>query len=79
MGVFATFSAQNELRCQCSSDQGFCEIMKCVANLCSLSLVGCASHRYDLAVIKFFPLLKKPNTMMGKLKSSLKLAGHLTT
>ena len=39
-----------------------CETMKCLSNLCSLPLVGCASHRYDLAVTKYIekyePLLK---------------------
>ena len=30
-----------------------CKTMKCLSNLCSLPLVGCASHRYDLAVTKY--------------------------
>ena len=53
-----------------------CETMKCLSNLCSLPLVRCASHRYDLAVTKYIekyePRLKKFSTMMIKLKSSLK-------
>ena len=59
-----------------------CETMKCLANLCSVPLVGCASHRFNLAVNKYMEyqdhmsVLNKINGLMGKLKN-LKLAGKL--
>ena len=51
-----------------------CETNKCLANLCKLPLIGCASHRLQLAVTKYLqeysyePILKKVYTIMTKLK-----------
>ena len=56
------------------------EVNKALANLCNLPLVGCASHRFNIAVMNFLKpykeLLDKINTLMGKLKN-LKLSGLL--
>ena len=58
------------------------EVNKSLANLCNLPLIGCASHRFNIAVMNFLKphkdLLEKVNLLMGKLKS-LKLSGLLRT
>ena len=56
------------------------ETNKCLASLCDKPLLGCASHRFNLAVTEFLvpydDVIRKVNTLMGKLKN-LKLAGKL--
>ncbi|CAI9724206.1 XP_036367828.1uncharacterized protein LOC118767407 [Octopus vulgaris] len=56
------------------------EVNKSIANLCRVSLIGCASHKFNLAVSTYLEkqelLLDKINMLMGKLKS-LKLTGKL--
>ncbi|XP_036367828.1 uncharacterized protein LOC118767407 [Octopus sinensis] len=56
------------------------EVNKSIANLCRIPLIGCAFHKFNLAVSAYLDkqevLLNKINTLMGKLKS-LKLAGKL--
>ena len=56
------------------------EVNKFIANLCSIPLIGCANHKFNLAVSAYLDkkkiLLDKINMLMGKLKS-LKLAGRL--
>lgn len=56
------------------------EVNKSIANLCKMPLIGCASHKFNLAVSAYLNnqevLLDKINMLMGKLKS-LKLAGRL--
>ena len=53
---------------------------KALADLCSKPLIGCASHRFNIAVRAFLVpyegLIMKVNTLMGKLKN-FKLAGKL--
>lgn len=57
-----------------------CDTNKALANLCLVPMIGCASHRYNLAVkdvlVEHSDLIDKINTIMGKLKN-LKLAGQL--
>ena len=49
------------------------ELNKSTANLCGISLIGCVSHKVQLAVSRYLGrnecLLNKINTLMGKLKS----------
>lgn len=56
------------------------EVNKALANLCNVPLVGCASHRFNLAVLDYLKpyeeLIKKVNNLMGKLKG-LKMSGIL--
>ena len=56
------------------------EVNKCLANMCNLPLIGCASHRFNLGVEEFLKpneaILCKVNQLMGKLKN-LKLSGKL--
>ncbi|CAI9721547.1 XP_014786661.1PREDICTED: uncharacterized protein LOC106880990 [Octopus vulgaris] len=56
------------------------EVNKSVANLCRISLIRCASHKFNLAVSAYLDkqevLLDKINILMGKLKSS-KFTGKL--
>jgi len=57
-----------------------CETNKAMCDLCELPFIGCASHRFNLAVKnwleKYEPVLNKVNVLMGKLKN-LKLSGAL--
>lgn len=57
-----------------------CETNKAICNMCKLPLIGCASHRFNLAVKLFLepydPILNKVNILMGRLKG-LKLSGLL--
>lgn len=57
-----------------------CEVNKAMCNLAGLPLIGCASHRFNLAVKKWLqqyePVLYKVNSIMSKLKN-LKMAGAL--
>ena len=57
-----------------------CETNKAMCNLGGFNFVGCASHRFNLAVKKLLeehePLLVKVNALMSKLKN-LKLSGAL--
>lgn len=49
------------------------EVNKAVASRCNLPLVGCSSHRFNLAIMDFLKphdkLLNKVNILMGKLKT----------
>ena len=57
-----------------------CETNKALANQCNVPLIGCASHRFNLAMKMFLlkckHIIDKTNTLMGKFKN-LKLAGKL--
>lgn len=56
------------------------EVNKALATLCGVPLVGCASHRFNLAVIDYLKpydvIISKVNSLMVKLKS-LKISGIL--
>ena len=56
------------------------DVNRSIANLCKMPLIGCASHKFNLAISAYLDkqevLLNKINMLMGKLKS-LKLAGRL--